>query len=392
MIDFLRRLRSRRLPRHGLLLPIALLAGCQNTATQTGTPTSIGVGAIPGSPGYESVTQGVELAIAQLKSDGNTFRIRKPAADSRTAVQVAQQLHDDPTVLAVVGHPESGNTLEAVPIYADAEHNGANGVVVISPTATSPRLSGVNPWFFRVAPSDADLARFAASWVLDSLKSRRAAVVYRNDSYGRDWTETFARTFTPSGMIMVREPYLTGVVEWDAYAALLARTRPDVVLFPGDADDALALIRALREIGVSIPFVGGDGTEAMKRDADAEGAHYVTFFNAAQPAGAEGERFLAKYRERYHSEPDYFAAQSYDATLVIGRTAGRGARTRAALRLALEKVGSAAPSIEGAGGPIGFKVNHDVQSRQLFVARVSTGTAPEASAETKTSAKPRSAR
>lgn len=370
MTDLVIRTLPRRAWRGATCLLLAGLAACQNTTRASGWPVGIGIGAVPGMPGYTSITQGVELAIEQLKAEGATFRLRAPSADAKSAVQVAQQLSGDEGVLAVIGHPESGNTLETVPVYADAQHDGRNGVVILSPTATSPRLSGVSPWFFRIAPSDADVARFAATWVLDSLKARRAAVIYRNDSYGRDWTETFARTYAPAGQIVVREPYLTGAVEWDAYAALLAKLRPDVVLFPGDADDALALIQSLHELNVTIPFVGGDGTEGMKRAADAEGAHYVTFFSAAQATGAEAERFLTRYRERYHTDPDYFAAQAYDAALVIGRTATRGARTRAALRLALEKVGSAAPSIDGAGGPIGFRVNHDVQARRLFVARV----------------------
>jgi branched-chain amino acid transport system substrate-binding protein len=323
-------------------LTLAFAAGCRTQATPLkGDPTRLGVGALPGSPGYASTVRGVELAIEQLRSEGATYRIRLPANGLTSAVQVAQQLRDDSTVLAVIGHPESGSTLEAVPIYADAEHDGANGVVLISPTATSPRLTGISPWFFRVAPSDADAARFAANWVHDSLGARRAAIIYRNDPYGRDWSETFAKAFARHGTIIAREPYLTDIVEWDAYAALL-----------------------------SIPFVGGDGTEGMRNDPDAAGAHVVTFFSAQQADGPEGARFLARYRERYRSEPDYFAAQAYDATLVIGRTAAHGATSRAALRLALERVGSGAPAIDGVSGRIGFAPSHDVRQRRLFVTRI----------------------
>lgn len=328
------------------------------------------MGAIPGTPGYASVTRGVELALEQLRREGSRFRLRAPTTKATSAVQVAQQLRDDPTVLAVVGHPESGSSLETVPIYADAEGNGARGVVVISPTATSPRLTGISPWFFRVAPSDADVARFAAEWVRDSLSARRAAIIYRNDSYGRVWAETFAKTFSTSGTIVAREPYLTNVVEWEAYAALLVALRPDVVLFPGDADDALALLRALQRRGCTAPFVGGDGTESMKRAAEAIGARYVTFFSAQRAEGPEAERFLARFRERFHGEPDHVAAQAYDATLVIGRTAARGARTRASLRSALEGLGSAAPAIEGVHGRISFGTSHDVRRRRLFVTRI----------------------
>lgn len=358
--------------RGGLLLACALLFGCRDTpgAEATRAPVRIGVGAVPGAPGYLSLTRGMTLALEQLRAEGTRLVLRTASANAHTAVEVAQQLHTDPSVLAVVGPLESGQTLETVPIYADAGHNGADGIVVVSPTATSPRLSGVNPWFFRVAPSDADVARVAAAWVLDSLRARRAAVIYRNDAYGRDWTELFARAFAPAGEVLVREPYLQGVVEWDAYAALLAARRPEVVLFPGDAADALALIRALRRRDLAIPVVGGDGVEGLAQTADAAGVHYVTFGGQALVGDSTAARFRARFRERFGSDPDYTAVQGYDAALVIGRAARRGGRTRAALRLALEQVGSAAPAVTGAGGRISFRANHDVQPRRITVARV----------------------
>ena len=356
-----------------LLMLLAACRGADRSTADTGDGTIlIGVGAVPGRPGYAGVARGVELAAERLNAASAVrFRSRPPKAGSAGAVQVAQELSADPKVIAVVGHPESGNTIEAIPIYADAEHAGANGVVVISPTASSPQLSGVNPWFFRVSPSDDDAARVTAQWTLDSLNAKRAAIVYRNDSYGRDWATTFAQAFTRSGATVVaREPYLTGVTEWDAYAQLLATVRPDVVLFPGDADDALAFIRALKVHGVTAPFIGGDGTEQIHQHADAIGARYVAFFRADRATSPEALWFLSRYRERFKQDPDMFAALSYDAAIVMGRTIISGARTRAALRLALEKIGNGAPSVDGVAGRIAFARNHDIKGRDVVIVRV----------------------
>lgn len=332
----------------------------------------IGVGALPGSPGYDDVVRGVELAVERLNgASALRFASRLPERGATGAVQVARQLSADPNVIAVVGHPESGSSIEVIPVYADAEHDGANGVVAMSPTASSPQLSGVNPWFFRVAPSDHDAARVTAEWALDSLRAERAAIVYRNDSYGRDWARTFATTFTKQGAsIVIREPYLAGVIEWDAYAQLLAKTRPDVVLFPGDAIDALAFMRALKARGVTAPFIGGDGVEQINRHAEAVGARYVAFFRADRAASAEARWFLARYRERFHRDPDMFAALSYDAAIVLGRTIMAGARSRAALRTALEAIGRGSPPVDGVAGPIAFEANHDIKGRSVVIVRV----------------------
>lgn len=366
-------MRGRVLFALALSLP-AVLAACQREERGPGNgPLAIGVGAIPGSPNYAQVVAGVELAVARLNetAGGPRFVVRLPDSTATSAVRVALQLRDDPTVVAVVGHPESGNSLEAIPIYADAEHDGVNAVVAVSPTSSSPRLSGISPWFFRVAPSDADAAGYAARWVLDSLGARRAAIVYRNDSYGRDWAETFAGTFTKGGgTVLSRDPYLTGVVEWDAYAAALAAQRPDVVLFPGDGADAVALLQALRARGVRVPFVGGDGTETMKRDAEAAGARYVSFFEESRASSKEAQIFLPAYRAQFGRSPDMFAALSYDAAIVIGRTIANGARSRTALRMALEQVGNGAPSVDGVAGRIAFEKNHDIKGRSVVVTRI----------------------
>jgi branched-chain amino acid transport system substrate-binding protein len=359
-----------------LLMLLTACGGQERTYAGTREdPLLIGIGAIPGSPAYAGVVRGVDLAVERLNAaSGLRFRSRPPERGAVGAVDVAQQLSADPRVIAVVGHPESGNTIEAIPIYADAEHAGANGVVAISPTASSPQLSDVSPWFFRVAPSDDDAARVTAKWAADSLGATRAAIVYRNDAYGRDWASTFTRAFTQiGGAVIAREPYLTGVTDWDAYAQRFATLRPDVVLFPGDAIDALAFIRALKARGVAAPFIGGDGTEQIKRDTVAIGARYVAFFRADGATGPEAGWFLTRYRERFKQEPDMFAALSYDAALVIGRTIISGARTRAALRDALEAIGNGTPAVEGLAGPIAFARNHDIRGRRVVLVPVVRG-------------------
>lgn len=329
---------------------------------------AIGVGAVAGRPGYESLRQGMELAVARLNASGSArFRLRFPDSGAVSAVRIAQQLRDDPAVLGVVGHPESGQTLEALPVYADAEHMGANAVVAISPTASSPQLSGISPWFFRVAPSDDVAARFVAQWVHDTLRATRAAVIYRNDSYGRDWASTFADAFVRNGATVVsRDPYLHGVTEWDAYATQLARIKPDVLLFPGDTDDAVELLQALRDANITIPFIGGDGTEGLRTHAIGEGAHYVSFFDANAIETEEGRTFSRVYHEKYGKDPDTYAAMAYDATLAIGRSVNKGARTRLALRRSLERLGTnGTPKLEGASGLIAFEKNHDIAARRV---------------------------
>ena len=341
---------------------------------------AIGVAATPGKPGYEGVTRGIQLAIDRLNAESagkTTFAMRAPETAAGTSVvQIAQQLRDDPSVIGVVGHPESGSSLEAIPVYADVEHAGEHGVVAVSPTASSPRLSGISRWFFRVAPSDNEAARLVARYVADSLGAETAAIIYRNDSYGRDWSAKFFDTFTAGKhSVVARIPYITGITEWNAFALEIQKLAPKVLLFPGDADDATAMLRALKTLNVKLTFIGGDGTEGIARTHEFPQAKFTAFFVADRATTAEGKHFVDTYRARFHDEPDMFAALSYDAALAIGQSVVHGAQTRSAVRDAIEHMSGAA-GIEGAGGRIAFNAQHDITGRTVVITTV--GNAPTA--------------
>jgi branched-chain amino acid transport system substrate-binding protein len=135
------------------------------------------------------------------------------------------------------------------------------------------------------------------------------------------------------------------------------------------------MLQALRTAGVTLAFIGGDGTEGMRDSAVADGAHYVSFFRSERIETEEGRTFARRYHDKYQQEPDMFAAMSYDAALAIGRSVLKGARTRLALRRSLERLGTAgSPAIEGAAGLIAFEKNHDIAGRSVVITTIRGGT------------------
>lgn len=349
---------------------------CFSTACNSGASFSnevaIGVGALPGRPGYQNVVRGVELAVASLSRSATgsqlRFRIALPNDSASSAVAVAAAHRADPSVVAVVGHPESGNTQLAIPVYADIGNGGRDAVLLISPTASSPALSGISEWFFRVAPSDEAGASDVARYARDSVGLQTAAIIYRNDSYGRDWASSFANSWRSlGGWLLIRDPYLTGQTDWDVYATHVAGRDPDVVLFPGDAGDAALFLRALRKAGARAQFIGGDGTEAISQEAEFRGARYVTFFRADKATSATAQEFLAAWQQAYNEPPDMFGALSYDAALAIGAAVRAASpRTRAGVRSAMESL-----NIEGVAGRIAFDAKtQDVIGRSVVVTTV----------------------
>jgi branched-chain amino acid transport system substrate-binding protein len=384
-------------PRAAVLLGCALLGGalaagaCRGggaPARASGAPVdtiAIGIALNPERPGMEAIHQGVDLAVATLNADtavrarGIVFAAVRTPRGLTSAVRAAERLRDHPRVAGVVGDAESGRTLDALPVYEDMDGRGRRAVVAISPTATSAALAGRSPWLFRLSPSDETASRGMAAFAADSLRARRAAIVYRNDSYGRDWSASFARTYRArDGALVSRDPYVAGVTEWEPYAAYLATLAPDLVLFPGSAEHAGPFLRALRRAGLRAPVLGGDALAPLADSTEFAGVHYAVAFVAEQAATPAARAFVERYAARFGAPPGVRAALAFEAALLLGRAAtavGPDApRRRAEVRDWLAALGRSQPPFPGVAGPIAFDAKHDVVGRGVVVARVPAAT------------------
>ncbi len=377
-------------------LTSALAIGCADAGAAGGTATggpglagnrdvALGVALNPERAGMAAVARGVELAVSTLNTEPATrarhvhFVVRHTPHGVTGAVAAAERLRDDPAVIGIVGDAESGRTLDALPVIDDAEHDGAHALAAITPTATSAALAGRSPWLFRLSPDDETASRAVAAYATDSLGARRAAVIYRNDSYGRDWAAAFARAFERrGGTLVVRDPYLAGVTSWPVYARYIAARHPDVLLFPGSAEDAAELLRALRAAGDRTPVIGGDAVASLVDSAQFAGLRYAVPFTAdaaTRPgAPAPGRAFVARYQARYGERPGVRAAMAYEGAMLLGRAtlavdpAAPDRRRR--VRDWLAALGRTAPAVPGVVGPIAFDPRHGVTGRGITIATV----------------------
>ena len=324
----------------------------------------------------QTIYNGVELAVKQLNAQRNgrpPLRMIAGAPDVSDEIRIADAFRDNPTVIGVVGHPESGTTLNAIGEYADTKNGGKNAVVAISPTGTSAALSGANKWLFRVCPSDVQTSRTVAKFLIDSMHTMRASIIYRNDAYGRDWAKSFAETYREGkGMVLERDPYVASVTPWDAYAMYIKQLKPDVILFPGSAEDAVLALRALKGLGVSTPLVGGDATSGLEANAaEFPNVRYAAFFLARRATTPEARAFIAAYKADYKDDPDQRAALAYDAAMLIGRAAIEVGPDRAKIRDYIESInGTTRPAVAGVAGPIAFDAKHDAVNKPVVVVQV----------------------
>lgn len=335
--------------------------------TQGGT-VSIGA-AGPWNAGFGAMNKrGMDLAIAEINAgglagEGRSLQLvaRDDKGEGSTAAAVAQEFVENREIVAVVGHVSSGAMMAAAKVY-DGK------LPAVATTATSPDLTGISRWTFRVISSDStnglDLARFAAR-----LGRRRAAVLYENDSYGRGLVESFRRNF--QGEIVSVDPVSGGTEDFEPYIAYYKRVAPDIVFVASTEGTGMAILREAKRQGLDAAFLGGDGWTGVVGDSASEGAYVGAPFSAQDPR-PEARRFVEAFRKRYGMVPDGNAAMGYDATMVLARAIAEVGPSRAKIRdwLASRTAETAVP---GVTGPIRFQENGDPIGKALTMTRVQDG-------------------
>ena len=348
-------------------LACALALGCSG-----GAPILIGVSANFGDPLSAPILHAARLAVEEVNAaggvDGRPLELleKDDFGDTDSAVVAASALAAS-DVVAVIGHGFSGMTLAAASVYNQAERP----VVAITPSASSPEVSFAGPWTFRLCPSDLAHGSALARWARGRLGLARGAVLFSNDDYGRGIREVFERDYAQlQGVVVESDPYLGSPPVVGPYLDRIARDgRAQFVLVAGYLEEGSMILRGLRERGVSIPVLGGDGLEQIERMGPISNGTYVSASYLPEIATAGNRRFLEAWRARYPDlpPPNGSGVYTYTAVHLLKQVMERVGTDRHAIRSALAEVGGKQPAFEGPLGPVAFDANGDLVNPQVYV-------------------------
>ena len=302
----------------------ALIAG----SAFAGSHNEVKIGVILGFTGpLETITPamgaGAELAMKEVSDSGKllggatvtSVRADSTCIDAAAATAAAERLVTSDKVHAIMGADCSGVTGAILQNVARP-----NGIVMISPSATSPALSTAEDdgLFFRTAPSDARQGVVMTNIIMDR-GFKTVALTYSNNDYGKGLADSFAAAFKAAGgTVTINAAHDEDKADYSAEVGALASAGGDLLVVAGyESGGGKQIIQASLDTGAFDTFVLPDGmvgqaiVDAIGSDLNGSFGQYPgsenkgadVFSGLASAAGFEGS--------------SAFAGESYDAAALI---------------------------------------------------------------------------
>lgn len=334
------------------LFSVALLAGCGTSGAGEGETIKVG-GNFELTGGVatfgQSSVNAINLAFEQKNAQGGVLgkQLEFITADNKSeageSTAAATKLITQDKVVAVLGAVASSNTLAAVPVATD------NQVPMISPTSTNTKVTvdesgNKRDWVFRACFIDPFQGEVAANFALDTLNVKTASILIDQKSdYSKGLADAFEKSFTAGGgKVISKEQYVAGSdKDFRATLTRINADNPEVVFVPGYYQEVGLIVKQGRELGMTQPFLGGDGWDSPKlvEIAGAEALNNTYFVNHVATDDPALADFSKAYEEKYGAKPDALAALGYDAAnMLIKAFEDAGSTEPAKVRDALENM------------------------------------------------------
>jgi branched-chain amino acid transport system substrate-binding protein len=266
---------------------------------------------------------GGELAIKEVSDSGQflgdtkvvSVRGDSTCIDAAAATAAAERLITSEGVAAINGATCSGATTAVLNNVAVP-----NGIVMISPSATSPALSTIedNGLFFRTAPSDASQGEVLAE-VIKSRGHSTVAVTYTNNDYGKGLADSFKQAFVArGGKVTIVAAHEDGKADYSAEVGALSAGGGDLLVVAGYLDQGgKGIIQASLDTGAFDKFALPDG---MVGDALAShfGTDFEGSFGTVPGTDSPGAKMMGDVSQgKGFNGTDPYVPECYDASALI---------------------------------------------------------------------------
>ena len=302
-----------------------------------------------------AMSGGANLAVTEVNASGKylygTIEVVQgdsKCIDADAAVAEGERLINDENVMAIMGPNCSGVTGAFV-----SNVGMPNGVVNISPSATSPALTDIedNGFFFRTAPSDARQGQVLADIAMSRGQSDMA-VTYTNDDYGKGLADAFVTAYEAAGgTVTVISGHENDKADYSADVAALSAGGSATLAVLGYADTGgKGILAASEDTGAFTDYVFADGMMSATTSGAVGDGSWGTM---PAPSADLLASWLAVAEAGGVAGAEVFAAESYDAmALIILASQAAGGTDRAGIQAEVMGIANA-PGIQCNAGELG---------------------------------------
>ena len=302
-----------------------------------------------------AMSGGANLAVTEVNASGKylygtivVVQGDSKCIDADAAVAEGERLINDENVMAIMGPNCSGVTGAFV-----SNVGMPNGVVNISPSATSPALTDIvdNGYFFRTAPSDARQGQVLADIAMSRGQSDMA-VTYTNDDYGKGLADAFVTAYEAAGgTVTVISGHENDKADYSADVAALSAGGSATLAVLGYADTGgKGILAASEDTGAFTDYVFADGMMSATTSGAVGDGSWGTM---PAPSADLLASWLAVAEAGGVAGAEVFAAESYDAmALIILASQAAGGTDRAGIQAEVMGIANA-PGIQCNAGELG---------------------------------------
>ena len=232
------------------------------------------------------------------------------------AATAVRKLISRDRVVALLGEIASSRSLEAGPIAQQSK------IPMITPGSTNLKVTQIGDYIFRVCFIDPFQGEVMAKFTLNTLhKTKVAVLIDVRQDYSVGLAAAYKDYFTKhGGTIVAEQSYSAGDQDFKAQLTSIKASNPEAIFVPGYYNEVGLIARQSRELGITVPLMGGDGwdspTLTQIGGAAMEGNFFSNHFSTDDTSPIV-QGFVKDYRDRYGKEPDAMAALGYDGAGVL---------------------------------------------------------------------------
>lgn len=324
----------------------------------------------------EQLKLGAQYAIeeAQAKFKALGFDLQLAAYDDQanpdTGVSNANRIINDPDILGVVGHFNSGVMIPSSEVYKTVN------LVVVSPANTNPKVTDRKlPDVDRICGRDDVQGPAGAAFAVHELGAKKIFVLNDKSAYGQGLAQAFKDAAVSLGASIPANAFV-GTEERSNFIPVITQIMafgPDLIYFGGTYDQIAPFTKQLRERGVKTPILGGDGLESgdyiTLAGAENTGNTYYTTVAGPVSMFPKAAALAAGFKTKFGKDLEGFGIYAYDCANIILSALEKTIKAGGGKKPTRDAVTAAVRAIryDGLTGPVTFDDKGDKTTAEYFI-------------------------